>query len=294
MIRVERYKKIFGEDFEIPKLPEKKVWGIRVNTLKISVREFKRRFLYKYEHEKIPWVENGFWVYSNELLSKKMEHVLGYFFIQNASSMLPPIILEPKEDEEILDLCAAPGGKTTHIAELLENRGLVIANDVSNERLKALRGNLQRCGVVNVVVTKAKGQHFWKFGKKFDKILVDAPCTATGHLSPRVLQTTSYSSIKMLSKLQKRLLSSAIKCLKKDGMIVYSTCSLEPEENEEVVDYVCKKFGVEVEEIDVRNELFLNGIREWEDKEYGEYVEKCLRIKPTEKTEGFFVCKLRK
>jgi NOL1/NOP2/sun family putative RNA methylase len=295
MIEFERYKKIFNEDYDNAfNQPQKFFWSVRANTLKIPVENLERRFKEKnYQFEKIPWIKEGFWVKAEENLSKTLEHVLGYYFIQNASSMIPPLVLNPKPDETILDMCASPGVKTTHLASLMQNTGLIVANDITYKRLKALRGNLQRCGVSNSVVTKMFGENFWKTDLKFSKILLDSPCTGTGSLNPRILKETSLSSIRTLSKLQKRILISASKCLEENGELVYSTCSLEPEENEENIDFAVKELGLTTENIEV-NFPFKPAILEWEERKYDDSVDKAVRIIPTSKNEGFFICKLGK
>ncbi|MGC8812063.1 MAG: NOL1/NOP2/sun family putative RNA methylase [Candidatus Aenigmatarchaeota archaeon] len=294
VLDLERYEKIyknFKETFNQPFLP---TWHVRVNTLKISVEEMVKIFEEKgYKYERIPWVKEGFWVKTKENLAKTLEHVLGYFFIQNASSMIPPLVLEPKKEELILDLCASPGAKTTQIAAMMENKGIIIANDITYKRLKALRGNLQRCGVLNTVITKHFGERFWKLGLSFDKILLDVPCSGTGQLKQRIFNQTSLTSIKALSNLQKRLIFSASKCLKKDGILVYSTCSIEPLENEEVIDFAVRHLGLKIEEINL-NLPSIPGLTEFDGKTYDESLVKASRIVPSQKTEGFFVCKLRK
>jgi len=294
MFPAERYKKILKENFEKvfpPKPPS--IWNIRVNTLKISVEELKEKLEKKNcEIEEIPWVKEGFWVRNCDL-SKSIEHILGYFFIQNASSMIPPLVLNPEKNDTILDLCAAPGAKTTQMAAMMKNQGLIIANDVHLKRLKALRGNLQRCGVTNTITTLMNGKSFWKTGLKFKKILLDVPCSGSGTLNPRVFKQLSFGALKMLSSIQKKLLISASKCLEKGGTIVYSTCSLEPEENEEVIDFAIKKLGLKTKKIEIEAP-FVHAFSKWEEKEFDDSVTKAIRIIPSEKTEGFFVCKLVK
>ncbi|MFH8132035.1 MAG: RsmB/NOP family class I SAM-dependent RNA methyltransferase [Candidatus Aenigmatarchaeota archaeon] len=293
-LELERYEKIypgFKEKFAEPFLP---LWHVRINTLKFSVDEAIKFFEEKgFEYEKIPWIKEGFWVKTKENLAKTIEHVLGYFFIQNASSMIPPLVLEPKPEEIILDLCAAPGAKTTQIAAMMENKGVIIANDITYKRIKALRGNLQRCGVANTIITIHFGERFWKLGLKFDKILLDVPCSGTGQLKERIFQQTSLTSIKALQNLQKKLIISASKCLKENGTLVYSTCSIEPMENEEVIDFAVKKLGLKLEEINLKLPC-VKGLTEFEGKEFDKSLAKALRIIPSQKTEGFFVCKLRK
>jgi len=282
-----RYEKIFGERIIAP---SKSIWHVRTNTLKISPEDLERRLEAVGDVERMPQ-HGSFWVKSETNLSKTVEHVLGYFFLQNASSMLPPLFLDLRPEDTMLDMCASPGAKTTQMAALMDNSGVIIANDITHRRLKALRGNLQRCGVMNAVVTNMPGENFWKAGIKFKKILLDAPCTGTGTMNPRILRETSEAGIRRMSSLQKRLLESAAKCLDDGGVVVYSTCSLEPEENEENVDFAVKKLGLAIEEIDFKAKP---AVMEWEGKKFSEEVAKAVRIMPDEKNEGFFVCKMRK
>lgn len=290
----ERYEKILGKNFE-PRF-DPNLWSIRVNTLKISVEEMKEEFSGKYEMEQIPWIREGFWIKTEDILTKTAEYSNGHFFSQNASSMIPPLVLDPKEGEKILDVSAAPGSKTTQMAAMMKNDGKIIANDVSRSRIKALKTNLKMCGVTNTVVMQHRGEIFWKTGLKVRKILLDAPCTGTGTMNPRILRQTSLSSIKRMSKLQKKILLSMKKCLQENGIIVYSTCSLEPEENEAVADFAVRKLDLSVEKInlEIPEEFLVQPILNWDGKKFDESVKNCLRVVPTEKTEGLFVCKLRK
>jgi NOL1/NOP2/sun family putative RNA methylase len=296
MLEFERYNRIFGENFDIEKIRSSEfLWSVRVNTLKISFEDLVKKLEGKdYEIENIPFCKEGLWIKSKENLSKTIEHTLGYFIIQNASSMIPPLVLDPKPEDRILDLCASPGAKTTQIAAMMKNEGLIVANDVTDKRLKALRGNLQRCGVFNTIVTRMYGENFWKTNLKFNKILLDVPCTATGTLNPRILKETSLPSIKVLSKLQKRLLASASKCLEDKGLIVYSTCSLEPEENEENIDFAIRELGLKTDKIGIKDLPFSPALKEWNNLEYDKSVSNAIRIKPDNKMEGFFICKLTK
>lgn len=268
-------------------------WTIRTNTIKISSDQLERRLEEKgWKIERIPWFEQGFFVECDELLSKTVEHALGYFFIQNSSSMIPSLVLDPKPDEIVLDLCASPGAKTTQMAMMMGNSGAIFANDINHPRLKALRGNLQRCGVLNTVVIKGFAENFFKTGLKFNKILLDVPCTATGTMNPRILKMTKEEGIRILSKLQKRILSSTAKSLENDGTIVYSTCSLEPEENEEVIDFGIKELNLRTEKIEIENLSVTSTILNHKDKRYDESILNAVRIPYSEKTEGFFICKL--
>jgi len=290
MMDANRYKRIYGRGIK----REIKYWTVRVNTLKISSDELENRFEKKnYEFEKLDWVD-GFVIKTNENLSKTIEHSLGYFFLQNPSSMIPPLIINAKEDDVILDLCASPGAKTTQMAVMMGNKGVIVANDIAYNRLKALRGNIQRNGISCAVVTKMEGTGFWKSGLRFDKILLDAPCTGTGTMNPRILKQTSMGGIRKLSRLQKQLLISAEKCLNKNGVIIYSTCSLEPEENEENMDFAVRNLGLHIEKIDMEIPNSMKALTEWEGSKYDDSVANSVRIIPDNIMEGFFICKLRK
>jgi NOL1/NOP2/sun family putative RNA methylase len=297
----ERYRKILGDEYEeLEKVIKSRILkSFRINTLKISKKEILPRLVERgWKLKQIPWWKNGYWVdVPTENLTNTIEYCLGYYYIQEAASMIPPLVLDPKPDEIILDACAAPGSKTTQIAELMKNSGAIIANDYNLKRLKALRGNLQRLGVMNCVVTYMDIRDFWKTGLKFDKILLDAPCSGTGSIvsSWRIMKECSISTIKRLSNYQKILLKSVVKCLKEDGILVYSTCSMEPEENEENVDFAVKKLGLRVERVKVKGLKHRNGLLEWNRKKFDESIANSIRIFPQDNlTEGFFICKLRK
>jgi NOL1/NOP2/sun family putative RNA methylase len=292
----EKIKLLFPDDFEeVCKLkPEDARKSIRVNTIKISKEELIERL--ECRVEEIPWCDVGLFVDAEDL-TKRLEYFLGYYYIQESASMIPPVVLQPKEDEIVLDIAAAPGSKTTQIAAQMKNSGLIIANDVSLKRLTALRFNLQKCGVANTVVTNLDGRWIHNLKIEFDKILVDAPCSASGTFitNPNVFRTWDQGKVNSLSRLQKQLLEAASKCLREDGVLVYSTCSLDPEENEEVIDYAVKNLQLKTERIKLKGIECDEGIRSYKGYEYDESVRKAVRINMLKnKTEGFFVCKLRK
>ncbi len=306
---IERMKELLGEDFEeydkiLKELP---VRSIRCNKLKISPENLKKRLEEKgweishpfKDHEDIMVIEND--LLPGEL-GRALEHLLGYYYIQELASMLPIIALNPKPGQTILDLCAAPGSKTTQLASEMGNTGTIIANDASLGRLRILASNLERCGVTNTILTKRDGfiltRRLKKFNFLFDKILIDAPCSGEGTLrsTPKTYQMWNIKNVFNLSKIQKGLLGTSFDLLKVGGEIVYSTCTHSPEENEEVVDYFLKEFGdsVEIQEI----KLPINprpGIQKWKDKEYLEDVKYSCRVYPQDNnTEGFFLAKFKK
>jgi NOL1/NOP2/sun family putative RNA methylase len=235
-------------------------------------------------------------------LGRSLEHLLGYYYVQEIASMLSVLALQPKPGELVLDLCASPGSKTTQIAAEMKNTGTIIANEVSIGRLKILASNTERCGVLNSILTKRDGialcKRLKENGFSFDKILVDAPCSGEGTIrsSPATYQMWNPNTIKVLSRLQKSLLASAIEILKPGGELVYSTCTHAPEENEGVIDFILKEFGknIGVEKISLPVKC-RPGIKKWEEKNYDKEVEKSCRIYPQDNnTEGFFIAKIRR
>jgi NOL1/NOP2/sun family putative RNA methylase len=198
----------------------------------------------------------------------------------------------------VLDLCASPGSKTTQIAASMKNTGTLIANDVKLDRISILSANLEKTGVTNTIVTRNDAiqlcQKFQKQNMKFHRILLDAPCSGEGTLrsSSKTFLMWNEKMVYKMSRLQKKLIANAIKCLKKDGTLVYSTCTHSPEENEEVIDFALKNFPVKIEKIHLPLKT-RPGITKWHDKQFDPEVSKAHRIYPQDNdSEGFFLCKL--
>ena len=272
--------------------------SLRVNTLKISVEDLKKRFT-DWNLKQIPWCKEGFWIEHKQGrrdIGNTMEHALGYFYVQESASMIPPLVLDPKPGEKVLDMCASPGSKASQIAAMMKNKGVLVANDYQGIRLKPLAMNLQRCGVSNNLITLTHGRLFKDF--EFDKILVDAPCSGTGTIrkSFKTLLIWNPNMVKRLAGTQKQLIETAFNNLKKEGTLVYSTCTLEPEEDEGVVDFLITKYSnAKVEQIKLEGLKTSLPITEFEGKTYSPEVKKCLRIWPQDNdTEGFFVAKIIK
>lgn len=271
--------------------------SIRVNTIKIQVQTLRKKLSDQLELKQIPWCKEGFFVKRKArfALGNLLEHSLGYFYIQEASSMIPAQVLYPGNHDLVLDVAAAPGSKTTQMAALMKNKGLIVANDIKFQRLKALSINLIRMGVLNTVVTLMHGLAFKT--NKFDKILLDAPCSGTGTLrkSPQTLEIYNTSMITKLSKIQQILLLGAFDNLKQGGTLVYSTCSLEPEENEGVVDHLLsnrKDAKLEKISLDLKSS---KPVLDFKDRNYNSEIKNCLRVWPKDNdTDGFFVAKIRK
>ncbi|AKG92365.1 NOL1/NOP2/sun family putative RNA methylase [Geoglobus ahangari] len=269
--------------------------SFRVNTLKAEVGEVVERLSSHFELEQVPWVEEGFFVYG-EGITNTPEFSLGLIFMQEASSMIPPLALDVEPGMLVLDMAASPGAKTTQMSAYMENTGCIIANDVKYPRINTLISNLQKFGAVNVRVTMKDGRYFGRFREKFDRILLDAPCSNVGMIRKnyKYLKLWRQRDVEALSRLQKSLIMAAYKALRPGGVLVYSTCTLDPEENEEVVDYLLSNTDARLERIDLPVKS-REPVTEFRGKRYDEEVRKCLRIHPQDNdTEGFFVAKVVK
>lgn len=302
---IERMKLLLGEEYEEYKkiLDKPYLNSIRCNTIKISPEDLKKKLADKFKIKQ-PYKSNPeIMVIENNVepgeIGRATEHVLGYYYVQEISSMMPPIVLNPKEKEVIIDLAASPGSKTTQMSAIMKNTGTIIANEVSLGRISILSTNMQRCGTTNTIATHHDGVSLChklnKLNYKVDKILVDAPCSGEGTLrtAPKTASMFNENIIRKLSSIQKRLAESALKVLKKNGTMVYSTCTHAPEENEEVMDYLLSKYPIEIQEIKLPLKT-RPGIAEWKDKKYSKQVKKCARIYPMDNnTEGFFICKIK-
>ncbi|MFH1071994.1 MAG: RsmB/NOP family class I SAM-dependent RNA methyltransferase [Nanoarchaeota archaeon] len=304
---IERYRQLLGKDYD--KFMEYSFSyirkAIRVNTLKSSVEEVKNRLEKKWHLVPVPWCKEGFWITfkGDEEQEKRfdignlIEHAMGYIYVQDPASMIPPVVLDPKPGELVLDMCAAPGSKTSQLAQYMENEGIIIANDIAGDRLKPLGVNLQRCGVANTVITLSQGRYFLKAGLVFDRVLVDAPCSGTGTIrrSFKTLQMWSSNLIRRLVHDQRILIDTGYQVLKNGGILVYSTCTHEPEENEGIVSWLLEKYPdarLEEMQLDINRSTPMTA---YNNTVYSEEVRRCLRIYPFDNdTEGFFVARIRK
>ena len=298
-----RNKQDADKFFEIAKTRPNK--AIRCNTLKISPEDLMKRL------DRRGWeVEQPFSDYPEIMIirsallpgeiGKTKEHILGYYYVQEITSMMPIIALNPKPGDRILDLCAAPGSKTTQAAAMMENDGNIIANDLSMGRIRILASNLERCGVTNTIITRHNGielcEKLKKMRIKFDKILVDAPCSGEGNLrtSPRTLLEWSEGLLKSLSRKQKKILNSVVDLLAEGGEIVYSTCTYAPEENEMVEQHLIDEYDFEIIPVELPLKT-RTGIKEWKKSKFDKSLKDARRIYHHDNDmEGFFVSKLRR
>lgn len=222
----------------------------------------------------------------------------GVLYPQSLSSQLVSRILDPKRDERILDLCAAPGSKTSHIAAMMKNTGEIIAVDAVRKRVYKLQSVLRLLGVTNTVVRCLDGRRC-RDDKMFDRILVDAPCSAEARFKPDKPKSYAFWSerkIREMARKQKGLLLNAGRLLLPGGVLVYATCTFAPEENEAVIDWLLRKTGgqMAVEPVDAGEIGRLPPVEKWKEKTFAAEVKDCLRIRPGGGWEGFFIAKMRK
>lgn len=223
---------------------EQGFYGIRRNPLKILQEEFEEKIPWK--KEVIPWCKDGYY-YDGEQdqPAKHPYYYAGLYYIQEPSAMLPASLLPVEPGDKVLDLCAAPGGKSTQIAGKLKGQGLLVSNDISVSRTKALVKNLEMAGTKNAVVTSEKPEKLAKaFPQFFDKILVDAPCSGEGMFrrNAQMLKDYEKRGPKYYAPLQKEIVEQAIKMLSPGGYMVYSTCTFSPKENEELAAWVLEQW----------------------------------------------------
>jgi 16S rRNA (cytosine1407-C5)-methyltransferase len=229
----------------------------------------------------------------------------GRLYIQNPSSMIPPIALDPKDDEWILDLTAAPGGKTVQLAGMMGNRGQISAVESVRSRFFRLKRVLDQYGVENTRTFLKDGARVWhSCPEQFDRVLLDAPCTAEGRFELRDPRSYAYWSTKKISEMKRkqvRLIYSAIQSLKPGGVLVYSTCTFAPEENEFIIDGALRRFEgalrvepLPPEALPDKASNSARGLLQWKGKTLHPDIDNCTRILPDGIMEGFFIARLRK
>lgn len=246
--------------------------------------------------------ENHQWIIFNKVYDKSIRklncYIDGQIYLQNISSILPAIILNPEKGEKILDMCAAPGGKTLLLWELLNNSGELIANEFDKIRVQKLQYNINKQGAHSVQIINKNGCVLGGIYKEyFHKVLVDAPCSGEGTLTFNNLKEFKYLGTKsnIYTKKQKALLESAYKCVKRNGLIVYSTCTLNPYENEFIINsFLDKHKDMIIEKINIKISNYKDGIIEFEHRTLNSSIKKSIRIIPDNIMEGFYICKLRK
>ncbi len=237
---------------------------------------------------------------TTKTLTETAAYANGSLYIQNPSSMLPALLLDPQPGETILDLAAAPGSKTTQLATMMNNQGSIIANDVSRSRLFRLTATLQQQHITCVTTSQKPGEYLWQqYPEYFDRVLLDAPCSMEGRIDrtdPSTFSDWSVAKVKQLARKQQFLLRSAFSATKPGGILVYSTCTLSPEENEGVVNWLLEKEGggAELMPSALPNTPALPGLTQWEATTYDPAMTNTCRVLPRHPYEGFFVAKIKK
>jgi len=249
-----------------------------------------------------PWSKVGLKVYDSQVpIGATPEYLGGQYMIQSASSFVPVMALAPQQNETVLDMAAAPGGKTTYIGQLMRNTGTLFANDLRKERCKALVANVHRMGLTNAIVTNLDGRKLKKMLPKLDRVLLDAPCTGSGIVArvPSIKVKRGSKDFEEASRLQKELLSHAIDMVdassKTGGYIVYSTCSVAVEENEAVVDHALRSRSVELVSFSGSVSFGVEGFVKYRERRFHPSMGLCRRYYPhVHNMDGFFVAKLKK
>lgn len=236
----DRMEKMLGEEYPafLKSYEEGRAYGLRVNLLKGSREELYGRLCRRFGLVPVPWCREGFYYGQEDRPGRHPFHQAGVYYIQEPSAMAVGSLLDPQPGEAVLDLCAAPGGKTTHIAARMAGEGLLVSNEVHPARAKALSQNVERMGAKNAVVTNEEPERLAKiFPGFFDRVVVDAPCSGEGMFrkEEQAREEWSRGHVQLCAGRQRQILDCGAKMLKPGGRMVYSTCTFSPEENEEVV-----------------------------------------------------------
>lgn len=271
-------------------------YGLRVNTLKAGVEEFLK--VSPYQLEPVPWTTDGFYISGEDSPGKHPYYHAGLYYIQEPSAMLPGQILGAQPGEKVLDLCAAPGGKTVQIAAAMKSRGLLVSNDINTDRVKALVKNIELCGVKNIIVLNESPEKLAQnFEGYFDRVLIDAPCSGEGMFRKDEAAARSWESFKCerCTQLQEPILHNADRLLKLGGTLVYSTCTFSPEEDEQMIaKFMRQHEGYEL--VEIPKVAGMEGGRpQWVDGSEAFAFKRAARLWPHRvRGEGHFVVKLIK
>ncbi len=266
--------------------------SIRVNMINARGKDIVKRLEARgIELENIGFLERGYWIRQSPFsIGATSEYLLGLYSIQEAAAQIPATLFSSLKGKTVLDGCAAPGGKTVQLADLMGNTGTIVALDVRKRRLRALTNHLERCRVRNTVAYQMDARHASQLNMKFDRILLDVPCSGNFIADRNWFKKRTAEDVEKNARLQKGILKEAASLLEKNGEIIYSTCSLEPEEDELNVEWAIRTLDLRTEKIDCYGEKALTNV-------FGLHIDKsienCRRIWPSQ-TQGFFICKLKR
>ena len=269
--------------------------GLRINTWKTKPQELLQRM--GVDLKQVPWNETGFYLENKKQFSKHPYYQGGLYYIQEASAMLPAKLVNAQPGEKILDMCAAPGGKSTAIGAALKGEGLLISNDISKSRAKALLRNLEGFGIINSIVVSEYPEKLSRyFPEFFDKVLIDAPCSGEGmfHKEPSMTESWLRMGPEEYHKLQMEILTYGAKMVRPGGKLIYSTCTFSPEENEQTIEFLLQEYP-QFKICDIKGyEGFSDGILK-ASLSGNEQLKKTIRIFPHKmEGEGHFIALLKK
>lgn len=278
-------------------IAEKRFTTLRVNNLKYNIQDLMKYFKdINIKFDRVLWYKDALVIKNaNEKDLQKLEiYKEGKIYLQSLPSMIPPLVLAPAEGDRVLDLTAAPGGKTTEMASIMNGKGYILANELDKLRCERLKYNVEMQGADIVEVVNGRGEKIGEnYKEQFDKVLLDAPCSGEGRFTIYNIQSYKQWSMKTVNELvktQKKLFKSAYEALKPGGTLVYSTCTLNKLENEQIIDWALKNFNIKQERIDLDIKQAVPAFSNGFDKNVG----KAIRILPSKDMEGFFVAKFTK
>ena len=298
---IERYLSLWGEEETlnfIEACDQPIRTSIRINTLKSSAGVVLHRLQAKgITLEEVPWLSDGYHAdFNGASPGALLEHMLGFYYVQGVPSMTAVVALDPQPGDTVLDLAAAPGGKTTHIAQMMQNKGMFIAIEQDRQRMASLQSNIIRCGATNTMVLRGDAKKLDNLPFEPDKILLDAPCSGEGliPLDPTRKTSKTMADIRFCATREDEMLEAAVSVLADGGTIVYATCSIAPEENEYIVDDILKRHP-EIEIVQIPVDFGSPGYSEPYGVKLNESLKLARRFLPhLHGTEGFFICKMMK
>ena len=289
-------KKLLGDDFDayLESFNEKRLYGLRVNNLKISTEDFLK--ISPFKLTPIPWIHNGFYYEEEDKPAKHPYYFAGLYYLQEPSAMTPANILPVNPGDKVLDVCAAPGGKSTELGAKLNGTGLLVSNDISASRSKALLKNIEVNGIGNVVITcEEPGRLVGTFEEFFDKILIDAPCSGEGMFRKdnKLIKSWQMNGPEYFAPIQKSILSQAARMLKPGGYMLYSTCTFSKMEDEDNIQEFLNSHE-DFSLVDIFNPE-IDSIKPYEGFTKGIGLAECVRIFPHKmQGEGHFLALLKK
>jgi tRNA (cytosine40_48-C5)-methyltransferase len=266
---------------------------IRTNTIKISSADLKKKLISKGFQLKETPIQDVFAIEKSSFpVGATTEYLLGYYYIQDLSSCIAVEALDVRENQIILDMASAPGGKTTFVAQKMKNSGCIVAIDINSARINSLKFNIARCGVMNCCIYRMDSSHVTALNMRFDRVLLDAPCSCEGVIMRDKSRKTSHTTydIEHCVLDQMRLIEAAVKVVRPGGLLVYSTCSFAPEENENIINSLLGRFDIKIEPIGYG----INGLTKFGETKFHDAIKNTKRLYPhIHNTLGFYIAKVR-